>query len=966
MGREHPQVLFYDFFSWNFYEDNHEQKIFFCLFNSNTADKFARSFIVVDRTLGMSAPHIYTIHKNLNANSLTYEDLNYHLCSMIDPLYQSTKSMRSLMNTSRFDSEYYVNPALWSKTIAPVGGSTRKGEIGMSGGAAPSFKLLDIFFGRKNYDSELGRQQMQKTFLKKHTEFMNLIQSSSKKIIDFISGNQKALHLFHQISQLYYGETGYLGLHQKKVYGFMLVGLSAGRTDTNGGTLKTDQNTAVKELDQEFTKARDERGLQIKSNYPLKMRVKQAISISHETKHIILDAKDKLFKIWPGDKLSVLPKNSEESVQKYLNVCKNICKPDSNFKLLNLKWQKFIELQGLEMSGYDDLLKIILTHGDLIKCKQTEVNKFFEVFKITRLGFPLNWIEKQGVLFFIEILNKESKTLKSEFLEWLTEVIEPMSNRYYSICTSPKELSESGDLGMTVGLLKYEENIGKCSGYLHSLKVDDQVDLRPVYSYWNIPDKKETPIIMIAGGTGISPMLALLKHRSDIGCFDNNLFFVTKNLENFYFQHDLENFVKEKQLRFFGSFTRDSKTCESIKKTRIDIVTLLKENRALLNKLVSKNASIYVCGRIEFAQKVSDTLTSLLEDTIEKEKIPQKIVAMKHQGQYIEEAFTSHKSSIESNLNGICITDVLSNDNLFCMNRDVYDVSEFKKVHPGGDFVFLVSSETDYNQVHGNDPIARNMLNSLKKGHIINLDKFEKSDIQELEKLKNLIGKYYCATDIPAADRTASMLVEHQNSFVKNFQSCFKDSHLEALQTISNHSQFSDSSDLIKVLTKHMSQDFIAFLWENVETFNFKFLFSLRKYLISLLRSGKLIQFNIFQNPYEEFTKYIFGFKKVTPSSLRNSINTLQKNTFSRLNSQLAPISDDSTNALSDKPTDNLTAKLVEAQLNTNSIKETNFSTNLTNSDISQNFSSNNYNDRNSTSNNHGINLLRKLKNKYS
>ena len=51
----------------------------------------------------------------------------------------------------------------------------------------------------------------------------------------------------------------------------MLVGLSAGRTDTNGGTLKTDQNTAVKGLDQEFAEARDERALPVRSsNYPLR------------------------------------------------------------------------------------------------------------------------------------------------------------------------------------------------------------------------------------------------------------------------------------------------------------------------------------------------------------------------------------------------------------------------------------------------------------------------------------------------------------------------------------------------------------------------------------------------------------------------------------------------------------------------------------------------------------------------
>jgi len=220
LGRERPQISFYDLFNWNFYyDDQGEFKIFFNIFTSNTAEKFSRSFQLVDKTLGISVPYIYAIHSNLITDKLTYDHLNSYLLNIIDPLFQSTKLMRSLMNTSRFDSEFYVNPALWAKTVAPIGGSTRAGEIGMSGGAAPSFKLLDIFFGRKKYDSELGRQLLEKTYLKKHTEFMNLIQGTSKKIIDFISKNRKSLNLFNQLSQLYYGETGYLGLHQKKVYG---------------------------------------------------------------------------------------------------------------------------------------------------------------------------------------------------------------------------------------------------------------------------------------------------------------------------------------------------------------------------------------------------------------------------------------------------------------------------------------------------------------------------------------------------------------------------------------------------------------------------------------------------------------------------------------------------------------------------------------------------------------------------
>jgi ferredoxin-NADP reductase len=673
----------------------------------------------------------------------------------------------------------------------------------------------------------------------------------------------------------------------------MLVGLSAGRTDTNGGTLKTDQNTAVKELDQEFTKARDERNQTVKSNFPLKVKVKRSVCMGSEAKQITLDVRDKLFKIWPGDKLSILPRNSNDEVNTFLNLIGGFIVKDTKTNYsLNINWRKFIDQQGLEINTSDDFLRVLLTYGDLENVELGDIDQFFKKFKINLLGFSAPWLKKQNIKFWLEIIGKENRHIKSsEFLDWLLNSVAPMNYRFYSICTSPKELDDSGEIGLTVGLLKYDDRIGKCSFYLHSLKEGDFVEMRPVYAYWNLPEKKETPIICIAGGSGISPMLALLKHRFDMNnCFENNLFFVTKNLENFYFQNDLEKFVREKNLKFFGSFTRDSDECSLIKKSNKNIVSLLNDQRDLINMLLRKDASIYVCGRVEFAKKVSKTLEKILEDSFEKEKIPQKIINMKHQGKYIEEAFTSHVSTTDSN--SICISDILSNDNYFVMGKNVYDVSEFKRIHPGGDFVFLVSSENDYNQVHGNDLIAKNMLDSLRIGQIKNMDKFDQKDLEDLKKLKNLIGKYYCATDVPAESRTKSILIEHQNAFVKNFQSYFKDSHLVGLKLISNHDQFTDSAELIKVLTNHMPQDFIAFLWENVEKFNFRFLFSLRNHLINALKSEKSIKFDFYQNPYEEFTKYIIGFKKVTPSNLRHSIKTIQNKAFSRLNSQLSPLSD--------------------------------------------------------------------------
>jgi hypothetical protein len=100
----------------------------------------------------------------------------------------------------------------------------------------------------------------------------------------------------------YFGEHGYFGLHKLKAYGFMLVGMAAGRTTTNSGTLKGDTNGAVNGLDDEFRQSIEERDDLIKINYPYTVTVKNIVNHGNDTKEIVINVKDKIFKVTPGDK----------------------------------------------------------------------------------------------------------------------------------------------------------------------------------------------------------------------------------------------------------------------------------------------------------------------------------------------------------------------------------------------------------------------------------------------------------------------------------------------------------------------------------------------------------------------------------------------------------------------------------------------------------------------------------------
>jgi hypothetical protein len=199
LGRKQNQAIFYDYFIWNV--DTDCTRLFFNVFSSNTSNMFARCFAIVEKTLGKTVPHIYAIDKYLTQQTLLRTELHSHLFSMIEPIYDSVRFMREMINTSRFDSESFVNPALWAKTFATMTSSSREGELGMSGGAAPIFKLLDIFLGRKVFSSELGRQMSEKTYLNDHVRFQELIRNNVDEIHKFVLAESATTFIFRQLGK---------------------------------------------------------------------------------------------------------------------------------------------------------------------------------------------------------------------------------------------------------------------------------------------------------------------------------------------------------------------------------------------------------------------------------------------------------------------------------------------------------------------------------------------------------------------------------------------------------------------------------------------------------------------------------------------------------------------------------------------------------------------------------------------
>jgi ferredoxin-NADP reductase len=127
-------------------------------------------------------------------------------------------------------------------------------------------------------------------------------------------------------------------------------------------------------------------------------------------------------------------------------------------------------------------------------------------------------------------IRQETPTVKSFILEvpdWTTHLAGQhidvrltaedgyQAQRSYSIASPPEDTS----LMLTVGRIED----GEVSRYLtDELRVGDRIELRgPIGGYfvWNARDKKndDSPLFLVGGGSGIAPLMAMIRHRSKVG-----------------------------------------------------------------------------------------------------------------------------------------------------------------------------------------------------------------------------------------------------------------------------------------------------------------------------------------------------------------------------------------------------------------------------------------------------------------
>jgi ferredoxin-NADP reductase len=179
------------------------------------------------------------------------------------------------------------------------------------------------------------------------------------------------------------------------------------------------------------------------------------------------------------------------------------------------------------------------------------------------------------------------------------------AQRSYSIASPPEEEL----LALTVERV----DNGEVSPYLvDELRAGDQFELRgPIGGYFVWTAAMSGPLCLIAGGSGIVPLMAMLRHRDrQNGRAPALLLYSSRSLEDVIYREELDAMAhRDPQLGVLNTLTRRQPQGWTGYRRRVD-KTLLAEASFPLEQY----PKIFVCGSTPFVEEVSRLLVEIGHD----------------------------------------------------------------------------------------------------------------------------------------------------------------------------------------------------------------------------------------------------------------------------------------------------------------------------------------------------------------
>lgn len=490
------------------------------------------------------------------------EALEEALLGIISMLTHIVRASLPKINPSPFGVTH-VDPVVWAKTVAPFAVPMHSGDQGPSGTSSPLFNTLDLFFGRRDYASFLGREirQLRATYPPAWRAFLEAIGRVS--VADYIerTGSKTLAGAWREAFDLYVGPSGFLGRHRMKVYGYLELAFKVGRSVTIGGFGGVFKDRTWDQVDNELEASLRERLQGFPASCPVARVTSEpagSCPVPGGVRHLTLDVSRAGVRYGAGDRCIIFPENSPELVALTLRVL--AARGDEQVALTD-EWKEAGNVRR-ELSGRSELpVRDVLRFG----CIRPVTPRIAEALHArTQNGLLLEQLqrcctERWELWELIELLRGEGlnpvdlwREVGVSTSERLCRIIPPERFRVYSIAsaTSSPLGKPAASIELLVGHLRYPGPNDALAARSREAVASEQPSGCPVSiaerraepggmregtassfltraqreqsaipfrierpARFQLPADARTPIIFFAGGTGVSPFLGFLQER---------------------------------------------------------------------------------------------------------------------------------------------------------------------------------------------------------------------------------------------------------------------------------------------------------------------------------------------------------------------------------------------------------------------------------------------------------------------
>ena len=177
------------------------------------------------------------------------------------------------------------------------------------------------------------------------------------------------------------------------------------------------------------------------------------------------------------------------------------------------------------------------------------------------------------------------------------------AQRSYSIASEPER---AGEVDITVERI----GDGEVSSYLHDvLIVGDRIELRgPIGGYFVWEAGMTDPLLLIAGGSGVVPLMSMIRHRIATGANNpTSLLYSSRSLEDVIYYNELDRLSGANGgLKIFHTLTRSQPKDWTGYARRID--------QAMLEEVagpLGTSVQVFICGPTLMVEGAANALVKL-------------------------------------------------------------------------------------------------------------------------------------------------------------------------------------------------------------------------------------------------------------------------------------------------------------------------------------------------------------------